>query len=69
MAAPGRLVTVWRYMRRNPSLMVGLVILLALTLFVGIGHLVVDTKGQGPVGAGDQTALPAIPLWHRSPGP
>jgi peptide/nickel transport system permease protein len=31
-------------MRRNPSLLVGLVILLALTLFVGIGHLVVDTS-------------------------
>ena len=42
--APGRLVAVWRYMRRNPSLVVGLVILLALTLFVGIGHLVVDTS-------------------------
>jgi peptide/nickel transport system permease protein len=43
-AALGRLVAVWRYMRRNPSLVVGLVILLALTLFVGIGHLVVDTS-------------------------
>jgi peptide/nickel transport system permease protein len=31
-------------MRRNPSLAVGLVILLALGLFVGIGHLVVDTS-------------------------
>jgi peptide/nickel transport system permease protein len=31
-------------MRRNPSLLVGLLILLALTLFVGIGHLVVDTS-------------------------
>jgi peptide/nickel transport system permease protein len=41
-APPGWLVTVWRYMRRNLSLMVGLAILLALALFVGIGHLVVD---------------------------
>jgi peptide/nickel transport system permease protein len=44
MAPPGRLVAVWRYMRRNPSLVVGLVILLMLVLFVGIGHLVVDTS-------------------------
>jgi peptide/nickel transport system permease protein len=44
MAPPGRLVTVWRYMRRNPSLLVGLVILLTLALFVGIGHVVVDTS-------------------------
>jgi peptide/nickel transport system permease protein len=44
MAPPGRLVAAWRYMRRNLSFMVGLVILLALTLFVGIGHLVVDTS-------------------------
>jgi peptide/nickel transport system permease protein len=44
MVPPGRLVTVWRYMRRNPSLLVGLVILLTLALFVGIGHVVVDTS-------------------------
>jgi peptide/nickel transport system permease protein len=43
MAPPGRLLAVWRYMRRNPSLVVGLVILLTLVLFVGIGHMVVDT--------------------------
>ena len=44
MAPPGRLLAVWRYMRRNPSLVVGLVILLTLVLFVGIGHMVVDTS-------------------------
>ena len=44
MAPPGRLVAVWRYMRRNPSLVVGLFILLTLVLFVGIGHMVVDTS-------------------------
>lgn len=32
-----------RYMRRNPSLVVGIVLLSGLVLFVGIGHLVVDT--------------------------
>ncbi|HSB69677.1 MAG TPA: ABC transporter permease [Candidatus Methylomirabilis sp.] len=33
-----------RYMRRNPSLVVGFVLLSGLVLFVGIGHLVVDTS-------------------------
>ena len=32
-----------RYMRRNPSLVVGIVLLTGLALFVGIGHIVVDT--------------------------
>jgi peptide/nickel transport system permease protein len=35
---------VLRYMRRNPSLVVGIVLLSGLVLFVGIGHLVVDTS-------------------------
>jgi peptide/nickel transport system permease protein len=34
---------VLRYMRRNPSLVVGIVLLTGLALFVGIGHIVVDT--------------------------
>src|SRR5215211_4667223 len=33
-----------RYMRRNISLVVGIFLLLALVLFVGIGHIVVDTS-------------------------
>jgi peptide/nickel transport system permease protein len=46
---PGRLRQGWladtgRYMRRNPSLAVGIVLLLILVLFVGIGHLAVDTS-------------------------
>ena len=43
-ARPGRLAAVVRYMRRNPSLVVGIVLLSGLVLFVGIGHLVVDTS-------------------------
>ena len=39
-----RLVAGRRYMRRNISLVVGLLLLLALALFVGIGHIVVDTR-------------------------
>jgi len=33
-----------RYMRRNVSLVVGLLLLLTLALFVGLGHMVVDTS-------------------------
>jgi peptide/nickel transport system permease protein len=40
-----------RYLRRNVSLVVGLALLLALALFVGIGHLVVDTSKSRPLSA------------------
>jgi peptide/nickel transport system permease protein len=43
-ARPGRLEAVWRYMRRNPSLGVGIILLFTLTLFVGLGHIFVDTS-------------------------
>ena len=43
-AQPGRAATAGRYMRRNPSLVVGIFLLAILVLFVGIGHLVVDTS-------------------------
>src|SRR6058998_550128 len=39
------------YVRRNTSLAVGIVLLLALALFVGIGHLVVDTSKSRPLSA------------------
>lgn len=44
VARPGRLSAAWRYMRRNISLVVGIILLSVLVLFVGIGHLVVDTS-------------------------
>src|ERR1700752_255249 len=44
MARPGTLMTVWRYMRRNVSLIAGLILLLTLVLFVGMGHVFVDTS-------------------------
>jgi peptide/nickel transport system permease protein len=47
----GQTRTALRYMRRNVSLVVGLVLLLALALFVGIGHLVVDTTKSRPLSA------------------
>src|SRR6266581_7800049 len=44
VARPGRLAAGRRYMRRNVSLVVGMLLLLALALFVGIGHIMVDTS-------------------------
>ncbi len=44
VARPGRWVAGLRYMRRNVSLVVGMLLLLALALFVGIGHIMVDTS-------------------------
>ena len=41
----------WRYARRNLSLVVGIVLLGLLALFVGIGHLVVDTSKSRPLSA------------------
>ena len=46
-----RLTTALGYMRRNGSLAVGIVLLLALALFVGIGYLVVDTSKSRPLSA------------------
>jgi peptide/nickel transport system permease protein len=43
-ARPGALAAVLRYMRRNPSLVVGIVLLSALVLFMVIGRLFVDTN-------------------------
>jgi len=40
-----------RYGRRNLSLVVGIVLLLALALFVGIGQVVVDTNKARPLSA------------------
>jgi peptide/nickel transport system permease protein len=48
---PGRLAAAARYGRRNISLVVGIVLLLALALFVGIGQVVVDTAKARPLSA------------------
>jgi len=40
-----------RYLRRNPSLVVGIALLGALGLFMIIGHLVVDTSKSRPLSA------------------
>jgi peptide/nickel transport system permease protein len=43
---------VFRYLRRNRSLVVGLCFLLALVLFVVIGHLTVDVSESRPMSVG-----------------
>jgi peptide/nickel transport system permease protein len=39
----------WGYLRRNRALLIGLLFLLALLLFVVIGHLTVDTSEASPL--------------------
>src|SRR5438477_10060641 len=46
---PSNLTLVMRYLRRNKSLLIGLLILLALVLFTVIGLLTVDVKHAYPL--------------------
>ena len=46
-----RTTSVWRYLRRNPTLMIGLLLLLALLLFVVIGSFMVDVERARPLSA------------------
>jgi peptide/nickel transport system permease protein len=48
---PSRLQLAFRYIRRNKSLAIGLVILLVLILFTAIGFMVIDTKHAYPLSA------------------
>ena len=58
LTRPGRLVAALRYMRRNISLVAGLLLLVTLALFVGIGHMVVDTSKSRAL------SVPALrPRW------
>jgi peptide/nickel transport system permease protein len=52
------LIATWRYLWRNPSLIVGLLLLLLLLLFVVIGHTMVDVE--------DARALSVRPLQEPS---
>ena len=42
---------IFRYLRRNPSLAVGIALLAALALFVVIGHILVDIEDARPLSA------------------
>lgn len=46
---PSKLTLIWRYLRRNKSLLFGLIILTGLVLFTVIGLLTVDTKDAYPL--------------------
>jgi hypothetical protein len=46
MVRLGRLRAGWRYMRRNMSLVAGLVLLFMLVLFVGVGQVLVDGQSR-----------------------
>jgi len=48
---PSRLKLVLRYMRRNPGLVIGFLILIGLVLFTVIGLLTIDTKDAYPLSA------------------
>ncbi len=48
---PKRLTLLLRYMRRNPGLIVGILILLGLVLFTVIGLLTIDTEDAYPLSA------------------
>ncbi len=48
---PSRVKLVLRYMRRNPGLVIGFLILIGLVLFTVIGLLTIDTKDAYPLSA------------------
>ena len=59
-----------RYLRRNKSLAVGIVLLSLLALFIIIGNLTVDTERRPPaVGARAAAAVVGVSVRHRPPGP
>jgi peptide/nickel transport system permease protein len=57
---PGQLTLLLRYLRRNKTLAIGLVILLALVAFTAIGFLVIDPKHAYPLTA----ATKKPPSWQ-----
>lgn len=48
--------SVWAYLKRNPQLLAGLVLMLALFLFVVVGGMIVDPKKSAPL-----SAMPDMP--------
>jgi peptide/nickel transport system permease protein len=58
-----------RYMRRNPELLVGLCFLLALGVFVLVGHLIVDLDKARPLsGRALQPPSPSLPFGSDKQG-
>ena len=72
-ARPGRAMSAGRYLRRNPSLVVGILLLGILVLFVGIGQLTVDTSKARALSApamrlfrSAQRSVSALPMRYMS---
>lgn len=59
MRMPGRLTLMFRYVRRNKSLAIGLCILLFLIAFTAIGFLLIDPRDAYPLRAATRRA----PSW------
>ena len=57
---PGRLALLFRYLKRNKSLAIGLVVMLLLVAFTVIGFLLVDPKDAYPLAA----ATKKPPSWQ-----
>lgn len=65
----GTAAAAWRYMRRNPELIVGLSFLLALLAFVAIGHAIVDLDKARPLSnRALQPPSPALPFGTDKQG-
>ena len=63
---PSRLTLLFRYLRRNKSLAIGLLIVLLLTVFTVVGMLTIDTKPRLSSFCQTETAPQRpIPVWHR----
>ena len=59
-ARPERARSALGYLRRNPSLGIGLLFLVGLLLFVVIGHLTVDTIQHRPLSARPPSSRPSL---------
>jgi peptide/nickel transport system permease protein len=69
-AGPGAMALgLWRYMRRNPELIIGLCLLFSLALFVVIGHANVDLEKARPLSNRPlQPPSPALPFGTDKQG-
>lgn len=68
-ALAGTAAATWRYLRRNPELIIGLGLLLVLLAFVAVGHAVVDLDKARPLSnRALQPPSPALPFGTDKQG-
>ena len=66
---PGRLASTWHYLRRNPNLTIGLLILLGLVLITVLGPLFVNVSNAQPTSVlPDQPPSAGLPLGSDDQG-